>query len=75
MARELKPNNLAAAMAYFIAANVMAYHETEMPLRRRCREADGVAAAGMARIPAFAQMSDREKQKMHDWLVCMGGFR
>lgn len=28
----------------------------------------------MARIPAFAQMTGPEKQKMHDWLVCMGGF-
>ena len=28
----------------------------------------------MARIPAFASMSDAEKQRMHDWLLCMAGF-
>jgi len=25
-------------------------------------------------VPEFARMSNAEKQKMHDWLVCMGGF-
>ncbi len=74
VARELKPNNLAAAMAYFIAANVMAYHQTEMPLDSYITKLMESLQQAMVRIPAFAQMSDLEKQKMHDWLVCMGGF-
>jgi uncharacterized membrane protein len=31
VARAGKSNNLAAAMTFFIAANVMSYHQTEMP--------------------------------------------
>ena len=74
VARDLKPNNLAAAMAYFIAANVMAYHGMEMPIDSHVTQLMQSLQRAMARIPAFAQMTDLEKQKMHDWLVCMGGF-
>ena len=28
----------------------------------------------LAKVPALAAMSNVEKQQMHDWLVCMGGF-
>jgi hypothetical protein len=28
----------------------------------------------MSQSPAFAQMADAEKQRMHDWLVCMASF-
>jgi hypothetical protein len=28
----------------------------------------------MAGTPAFARLSNSEKQQMHDWLVCMAGF-
>jgi len=50
----------------------LGYHQTEMPadahtIMRPLEQA-------MARIPAFAQMTGPEKHKMHDWLVCMGGF-
>jgi hypothetical protein len=31
VAKEGKSNNVAAAMAFFIASNVVAYHQTEMP--------------------------------------------
>lgn len=55
VARELKPNNLAAAMAYFIAANVMAYHHTEMPLDSYVPKLMESLQQAMARIPAFAK--------------------
>lgn len=69
-----KENNLAVTMTFFIVANVVAYHQTAMP-----EDADTVKMAQsleqrMARIPAFASMSDAEKQRMHDWLLCMAGF-
>ena len=74
VAKEGKSNNLAAAMTFFIAANVVAYHQTEMP-----SDADSVKLfqslqAMMSRVPAFAAMSNAEKHRMHDWLVCMAGF-
>lgn len=74
VAREGKSNNLAAAMAFFIAANVMSYHQTEMPSDSDMAKLMESLQQAMARVPAFAQMAGPEKQKMHDWLVCMGGF-
>lgn len=69
-----KANNLAVTMTFFVVANVVAYHQTTMP-----EDADTVMMAQsveqrMARIPAFASMSNAEKQRMHDWLLCMAGF-
>jgi hypothetical protein len=74
VAREGKSNNLAAAMTFFIAANVMSYHQTEMPSDPDIAKLMESMQQALARIPAFAQMTGPEKQKMHDWLVCMGGF-
>ena len=69
-----KANNLAVTMTFFIVANVVAYQQTEMP-----SDADTVAMSQsmeqkMARVPAFASLSNLEKQRMNDWLVCMAGF-
>jgi hypothetical protein len=74
VAREGKSNNLAAAMAFFIAANVMAYHQTDMPSDGDMTKLMDSLQFAMARVPAFAQMSGPEKHAMHDWLVCIGGF-
>jgi hypothetical protein len=74
VAREGKSNNLAAAMTFFIAANVMAYHQTEMPSDADMSKLMDLLQQSMARVPAFAQMSGPEKHSMHDWLVCIGGF-
>lgn len=74
VAREGKSNNLAAAMAFFIAANVMAYHQTDMPSDADMSKLMDSLQQAMARVPAFAQMSGPEKHSMHDWLVCIGGF-
>lgn len=74
VAKEGKANDLAAAMTFFISANVAVYHRTDTPsdaatdnLYRSLRET-------MAAAPALARMPDAEKQRTHDWLVCMAGF-
>lgn len=69
-----KANNLAVTMTFFIVANVVAYQQTDMP-----SDADTIAMSQameqrMARVPAFAAMSNAEKHQMHDWLLCMAGF-
>ena len=69
-----KANNLAVTMTFFIVANLVAYQQTDMP-----SDADTIAMSQameqrMSRVPAFAAMSNAEKQQMHDWLVCMAGF-
>ncbi|HKV36518.1 MAG TPA: lipocalin family protein [Pyrinomonadaceae bacterium] len=69
-----KANNLAVTMTFFIVSNVVAYQQTDMP-----SDADTIAMSQsmeqrMSRVPAFAAMSNADKQRMHDWLVCMAGF-
>ena len=74
VAKEGKSNNLAAAMTFFIAANVVSFHQTEMPSDAESEKLFESLQRAMSRIPAFAAMSNVEKHRMHDWLVCMGGF-
>ena len=69
-----KSNNLAAAFTFFIAANVMAYHQTDEPSDQATETLVGQLEDVISSVPEFARMSDSEKHKMHDWLVCMGGF-
>lgn len=74
VAQKGKSNNLAAAFTFFIAANVMAYHQTDAPSDQATDALVGQLEDVISSVPEFARMSDAEKQKMHDWLVCMGGF-
>ena len=74
VAKQGKSNNLAAAFAFFIASNVAAYGQSEVPSDRATELLFGELQAVIAGAPEFARMSDAEKQKMHDWLVMMGGF-
>ena len=74
VAKEGKSNNLAAAMTFFIAANVVAYHQTEMPSDAESVQLFQSLQQLMSRVPALAALSNAEKHRMHDWLVCMGGF-
>lgn len=74
VAKEGKSNNLAAAMTFFIAANVVTFHQTEMPSDADTEKMFQSLQQTMAKVPALAGMSNVEKQQMHDWLVYMGGF-
>jgi len=69
-----KSNNLAAAMTFFVTANVAAFHQTDMPGDEAAESIFKSLQDAMAGLPAFAQMSNAEKQQMHDWLVSMAGF-
>ena len=61
-------------MTFFIAANVVAYHGSEMPSDGDSVKLFQSLQQMMSRVPAFAAMSNAEKHRMHDWLVCMAGF-
>ena len=74
VAKEGKSNNLAAAMTFFISANVVAYHQIALPSDADSAMLFESLQRAMIKLPAFAQMSNSEKQRLHDWLVCMGGF-
>lgn len=74
VAKEGKSNNLAAAFTLFIAANVMAYGQIDEPSDAATEALFGELQGAIADVPEFARLSNLEKQKMHDWLVFMGGF-
>lgn len=74
VAKEGKSNDLAAAMTFFIAANVTAFHQSEMPSDAASESLYESLRSSMPTTPEFAKLSNTEKQQMHDWLVCMGGF-
>lgn len=74
VAKEGKSNDLAAAMTFFISTNVAAFHRTELPPDAATEELYRSLQRTMSQSPAFAQLADAEKQRMHDWLVCMAGF-
>lgn len=74
VAKDGKSNNLAAAFTFFIAANVAAYSQSELPSDKATELLYGELQAIIAGAPEFARMSNAEKQRMHDWLVMMGGF-
>ena len=74
VAKEGKSNNLAAAMTFFIAANVAAYHQTDMPTDQSSEQLFQSLQEAIANTAAFARLPNSEKHQMHDWLVCMAGF-
>lgn len=74
VAKEGKSNNLAAAMTFFIASNVVAYHRTEMPSDEATENLFVSLRDLMSSTPEISKMTNAEKLQMHDWLVYMGGF-
>src|ERR1041384_39221 len=74
VAKEGKSHNLAAAMTFFISANVVAYHQTALPSDADSTMLFESLQRAMIKLPALAQLSNSENQRLHDWLVCMGGF-
>lgn len=74
VAKEGKSNNLAAAMTFFIASNIVAYHRTEMPSDEATENLFVSLRDLMSSTPEISKMTNAEKQQMHDWLVYMGGF-
>ena len=73
-AKARKANNLAVTMTFFIVANLVAYHQTDMPSDDDTIKMSQTMEQRMARVPSFRSMSNLEKQRMHDWLLCMAGF-
>jgi hypothetical protein len=72
--KEGKSNNIAAALAFFIATNVMVFNDSPAP-SDEATEAMFYKLQGMiARSPGFARVTNIQKQQMHDWLVCVAGF-
>ena len=69
-----KANNLAVTMTFFIVSNAVAYHQTDMPSDEDTIKMSQALEQKMARVASFRAMTNSEKLRMHDWLLCMGGF-
>ncbi len=67
-------NNIAAALAFFMAASSMAYHQTGEPAESVTDALVEILQQEMSAAKDFTSMTDFEKQQMHDWLVVTGGF-
>jgi hypothetical protein len=74
VAKEGKSNNLAAALTFFVASSIMAYNDSPEPSDAIVENFYNSLGDTMRVTPEFTQMSNTEKQQMHDWLVLMGGF-
>lgn len=74
VAKEGKSNDVAAAMTFFIASNVVAYHDAGMPSDDATEEFYNSIRDVMAATPEIARLTNAQKQQTHDWLVYMGGF-
>jgi len=74
VAKEGKSNNIAAAFAFFIVANVTAYHDTTAPSDEATEVLFNSLQNMMSASAGFAKLTNTEKQQMHDWFVCMAGF-
>lgn len=74
VAKEGKSNDLAAAMTFFVASNVVAYHNSAEPSDAATEDFYNSVREVMAATPEIARLTDAEKQQTHDWLVYMGGL-
>ena len=74
MRKENKSNDIAAAMTFFIVANMATYCACEPMSDAASEELYDAIAANMRSIPAVTSMSAAEKHQIHDWLAAMGGF-
>ena len=74
MRKENKVNDLAAALTFFIVANVATYSGSEAMSDAAAEELYNSIAANLRVVPDVGAMSNVEKHRMHDWLAAMGGF-
>jgi hypothetical protein len=67
-------NDVAAALTFFLATGSMAYHQTDFPADNVTDAMVQVLHQELSVSPEFRSMTDLQKQKLHDWLVVVGGF-
>lgn len=74
VAKQGKSNNIAAALAFFIATNVMVYNDSPEPSEEATEAMFTKLQDMISASPNFVRVTNAEKQQMHDWLVCVAGF-
>ena len=69
-----KSNNTAGALTFFIATCVVVHNQAPEPSDAAAENLFQVLNDLVAEAPESAQMSDREKQAMHDRLIYLAGL-
>ena len=69
-----KPNDLAFALSYFLAQNATVYRGKPDPKDEQFLDLRDTIVAAMGQNEAFAKMTDRQKQEMHEMLVSYTGL-
>ncbi|MGZ4873365.1 MAG: DUF6683 family protein [Candidatus Angelobacter sp.] len=69
-----KPNDLAFALSYFMAQNATVYRGKPDPKDEQFLELRETIVTAMGQNEAFAKMTDRQKQEMHEMLVSYTGL-
>jgi len=69
-----KPNDLAFALSYFLAQNATVFRGKPDPKDEQFLELRETILYAMGRNAAFAKMTDRQKQEMHEMLVSYAGL-
>lgn len=69
-----KPNDLAFALSYFLAQNATLYRGKPDPKDEQFLELRETIVTAMGQSDAFARMTDRQKQEMHEMLVSYTGL-
>jgi uncharacterized protein DUF6683 len=69
-----KPNDLAFALSYFLAQNATLFRGKPDPKDEQFLDLRETILYAMARNNAFAKMTDRQKQEMHEMLVSYTGL-
>ena len=69
-----KPNDLAFALSYFLAQNATVFRGKPDPKDEQFLELRETILYAMGQNAAFAKMTDRQKQEMHEMLVSYTGL-
>ena len=67
-------NNVAAALAYFTAAAMLVYHDSEMPSDEALVSYFKVVNAAIDEMPEFAKVTNKDKQGYHNMLIGFTGL-
>ena len=74
VAKEGRPNNLAAAFTFFVASTVTVYHNDPEPSDKAVNELwDGLNET-INSLPEMEKLTDAEKQEVYEMLVAFGGL-
>lgn len=74
VAKQGRPNNLAAAFTFFVASTVTVYHDDPEPSDASTDKLWDALNETLNDLPEMSRLTDAEKQEMYELLVACGGL-